>query len=356
MDIDTLGRGGLCEACACEAVPAVVQAGLCAELTLVEGSYIDSGGRTVGLINDNHGPGIRRVAAEVDIAAHRLQTDGILFREATGIIPFTLRHIPDIPAVYLGGTERADKAVASGVGQRCRGLHLLHGHTRESDDLPEVVLRPVGVSYMYQERRTGGNGAANRHIEVDIAVIVLLDQAVDGRIAEGVGDLGRRHVERQAEHVPGVDVHLSVTEPYVIRPALCGGGVDYGCQVLAVVERQYLYLRLSAEHAAQHHDQCKQGLLHIFSWFMGLSDNDLAALMDIDALSGGSLRQARARQGVPAVILTSLPVGRLPVEAGHLDDTRDAGIIDDDLRPFHRGVAAEVEIAAQRLQRKGFLF
>ena len=250
MDIDTLGRGGLCEACACEAVPAVVQAGLCAELTLVEGSYIDSGGRTVGLINDNHGPGIRRVAAEVDIAAHRLQTDGILFREATGIIPFTLRHIPDIPAVYLGGTERADEAVAAGVGHRCRGLHLLHGHSREDDDLPEVVLRFVRVSNMHDERCPGGNDAADRWFEMDVAVVILLDQAVDGRIAECIRYLGRRHVERQAEHVPGVDVHVAAAEAYVVRPALFGGGIDNGCQVLAVVERQDLCLCPGAEHTA----------------------------------------------------------------------------------------------------------
>ena len=153
------------------------------------------------------------------------------------------------------GTERADEAVATGVAHCGRGLHRLHGHTRKGNDLPEVVLRLVGVSHIQEERRTGGNAAADRHFEVDVAVVALLDQPRYNGIAERIRQLGRRHVERQAEHVPVVDDDHAAAEANVIFPALFGSGIDNGCQVPAVVERQYLRLRLRIAQTAKYQGQ-----------------------------------------------------------------------------------------------------
>lgn len=246
VDIDALSGRSLCEACARQGVPAVVQTSLPGGLSLVETGHFDDG-RRAGIIDDDLWTFRQGVVAEVDIAAQRFQRNGLF-----DTMPVAVRQIQNLTAGEFHGTESTDEAVATGIGYGCRGLHRLHGHTREGNDLPEVVLRLVRVSHIHKERRAGGNGAAHRQFEVDVAVVALLDQAGNCRIAECVRELGRRHVEGQAEHVPVVDDDLTAAEAYVVRSALLGGGIDNGCQVPAVVERQYLCLRLrlSTEQAA----------------------------------------------------------------------------------------------------------
>ena len=177
MNIDTVCGGFLREAAACDGVPAIIQLSLGAELPFVEAFRADDAGGTVWLLDDNLRSDVRCVVRKIDVATHGLQPDGFLLREVAGIIPCTLRHIPDVASIHFYGAERTDEVVVAGIALHVFCLHLLQFHILKGH-LLEIGRCAFQLTNVNDEGCSGGNDTAYHLFEVNITVGIVLDQHV----------------------------------------------------------------------------------------------------------------------------------------------------------------------------------